>query len=87
MIFEGESDCSAPRKRKKFTKKKCTKENRVKSNKNVSTNKWQISDGSDQSERCDSKEETPNLSAIRLGNKRGRRSAVFLTSLKSVKEL
>ena len=85
MIFEGESDCSPPRKRKKFTKKKCTKENRVKSNKNVSTNKWQISDGSDQSERRDSNEETPNLSTIRLGNKRGRRSADFLTSLKNVK--
>ena len=83
MIFEGESDCSPPRKRKKFTKKKCTKENRVKSNKKVSTNKWQISDGSDQSERCDSNEETPNLSTIRLGNKHGRRSADFLTSLKT----
>ena len=85
MIFEGESDCSPPRKRKKFTKNKCTKENRVTSNKKVSTNKWQISDGSDQSERCDSNEETPNLSTIRLGNKRGRRSADFLTSLKNVK--
>ena len=35
IIFEGESDCSPPRKRKKFTKKKCTKENRVKSKKGV----------------------------------------------------
>ena len=51
----------------------------------MSTNKWQISDGSDQSERCDSNEETPNLLTIRLGNKRGRRSADFLTSLKNVK--
>ena len=85
MIFEGESDCSPPRKRKKFTKKKWTKENRVKSNKKVSTNKWQIPDGSDQSERCDSNEETLNLSTVRLGNKRRRRSADFLTSLKYVK--
>ena len=73
--------------KEKVHQKEVHEENRVKSNKNVSTNKWQISDGSDQSERCDSKEETPNLSAIRLGNKRGRRSAVFLTSLKNVKEL
>ena len=35
MIFEGESDCFPPRKRKKFTKKKCMKENTVKSNKCV----------------------------------------------------
>ena len=85
VIFEGDSDCSPPRKRKKFTKKKCTKENRVKCNKNVSTDKWQIPNGSDQSERCDSNEETPNLPMIRLGNKRGRRSVDFLTSLKNVK--
>ena len=85
MIFKGESHCSPPRKRKTLTKKKYTKENRVKSNKKVSTNKWQISDGSDQSERCDSNEETPNLLTIRLGNKRGRRSADFLTSLENVK--
>ena len=51
----------------------------------MSTNKWQISDGSDQSERRDSNEETPNLSTIRLVNKGGRRSADFLTSLKNVK--
>ena len=85
MIFEGESDYCPSRKTKTFTKKKCTKDNRLKSNKKVSTNKWQIPDRSDQSERCDSNEETPNLSTIRLDNKRGRSSADFLTSLKNFK--